>query len=86
MISETGEECIIDKFELNKRESAKRHFTFLLDHSGSMGKKRASILQESLFNAIKNNIQNDPNASYSIYKFSERSRLIGGGKTINSVK
>ena len=86
LISETGEECIIDKFELIKRESAKRHFTFLLDHSGSMGKKRASILQESLFNAIKNNIQNDPNSSYSIYKFSERSRLIGGGTTINSVK
>ncbi len=86
LVSENGEECIVDKFELIKRESARRHFTFLLDHSGSMGKKRASILQESLFKAIKNNIQNDPNSSYSIYKFSEYSRLIGKGSTINSIK
>ncbi|MDB2631679.1 OmpA family protein [Flavobacteriaceae bacterium] len=85
LISEDGEECVVDKFEFIEKESARRHFSFLLDHSGSMGKKRASILQNALFNAIKKNISNDKKASYSVYKFSVDSRLIAQGSSISSI-
>ena len=85
LISEDGKECLVDKFEFIEKESARRHFSFLLDHSGSMGKKRASMLQNALFNAIKKNISNDKKASYSVYKFSVDSRLIAQGSSISSI-
>jgi len=86
LISEDGSECVVDKFEFVKKGSSNRHFSFLLDHSGSMGKKRASILQKSIFNAISKNIKNDSNSSYSVYKFSETTRLISKGSSIESIK
>ena len=86
LISEDGSECIVDKFEFIEKASANRHFSFLLDHSGSMGKKRASMLQESLFKAIKKNNSIDQRASYSVYKFSVDSRLVAKGSQINSIK
>lgn len=86
LIAEDGSECIVDKFEFVKKESSRRHFSFLLDHSGSMGKKRASILQEAVFNAIKKNNSIDKNASYSVYKFSVGSGLIAKGSSVNSIR
>lgn len=81
LIAEDGSECFIDKFEFVKKEKIKRHFTFLLDHSGSMGRKRASLLQNALYKAIEKNVSEEQNATYHIYKFSEQIRRIVKGKT-----
>jgi len=85
LISADGSECYVDKFEFIKKENIKRHFAFLLDHSGSMGKKRASILQNSLYNAIEKNTIKEQNSTYHVYKFSEFTRRIAKGKTASSI-
>ena len=85
LISADGSECFIDKFEFVKKENINRHFAFLLDHSGSMGKKRATSLQNSLYQSIEKNANQDPNSTYYVYKFSEYTELIAKGKTAESI-
>ncbi len=86
LISEDGRECIIDKYEFIKKNGQKRSFTFLLDHSGSMGDKRASLIQEALYYAIEKNNLNDNVSEYSIYKFSDINRLVAKSSNINDIK
>ena len=47
--------CIVKKFRIINKKEIKRHFSFLLDHSGSMGDARASKLQTGVYNAINDN-------------------------------
>jgi outer membrane protein OmpA-like peptidoglycan-associated protein/uncharacterized protein YegL len=85
LVSADGSECYVDKFEFIKKENINRHFAFLLDHSGSMGRKRASILQNSLYKAIEKNTLEEQNSTYHVYKFSEYTRRIARGKTASSI-
>ena len=45
-----------------------------MDHSGSMGGKRANVLQASLFNAVLNDVskKSEKNTIYTIYKFDQK--------------
>jgi len=47
-------ECDVKKFRILEKKEIKRHFSFMLDHSGSMGGKRANVLQSALFSAVLN--------------------------------
>ncbi|MDG1014508.1 MAG: OmpA family protein [Flavobacteriaceae bacterium] len=85
LISDDGSECYIDKFEFIKKDNINRHFAFLLDHSGSMGRKRASILQNSLYEAIEKNTSVDQNSTYNVYKFSEYTRRIAKSQNAGSI-
>jgi len=64
-------ECTVKKWVFLPKKEVKRHYSFVLDHSGSMGDYRANELQESVFQAIQTNSQRDPKAltTYSIQKF-----------------
>jgi hypothetical protein len=64
-------ECIVKKWVLLPKRAVKRHYSFVLDHSGSMGEDRASELQQSVFNAINANFRRDPEGmtTYSLQKF-----------------
>lgn len=64
-------ECVVKKWVLLPNREVKRHYSFVLDHSGSMGDYRASELQESVFQAIQANALRDPKAltTYSLQKF-----------------
>jgi len=64
-------ECEVKKWVLLPKREVKRHYSFVLDHSGSMGDDRASELQESVFQAIQANALRDPKAmtTYSLQKF-----------------
>jgi outer membrane protein OmpA-like peptidoglycan-associated protein len=86
LISDDGRECIIDKYEFIKKNGQKRSFTFLLDHSGSMGDKRASLIQEALYYAIEKNNLIDNISEYSIYKFSDINRLVVNSSNISEIK
>ena len=86
LISKDGTECIVKKFDFIRSAEQKRHFSFLLDHSGSMGDNRASQLQSSLFNAIKGNAKNDDRTKYSVYKFSELNLRLVNSKNIEDIR
>jgi hypothetical protein len=45
--------CVVKKWVLLPKKEVKRHYSFVLDHSGSMGDYRANELQESVFKAIQ---------------------------------
>ena len=64
-------ECEVQKFRILPKQDVKRHFSFVLDHSGSMGDYRASKLQQGVYNAIQSNFKRDKdqNDTYSIHKF-----------------
>lgn len=64
-------ECTVKKWVLLPKRAVIRHYSFVLDHSGSMGDYRASELQQSVFNAINANSRRDPDGTntYSIQKF-----------------
>jgi outer membrane protein OmpA-like peptidoglycan-associated protein len=64
-------ECTVKKWVLLPKRSVKRHYSFVLDHSGSMGDDRASELQQSVFNAILSNSRREPAgmSTYTIFKF-----------------
>ena len=86
LIDENGTECIVDKFNFVKKESGKRHFSLLLDHSGSMGKQRANDLQLAVYNAVENNVSKDKTSTYNIYKFSQDNDLIVKGNNMSSIR
>jgi len=67
----TASECNVKKFRLLQNQDVKRHFSFVLDHSGSMGDQRANKLQQGVYNAIQSNFKRDKNQNdtYSIHKF-----------------
>ena len=63
--------CEVKKFKIITKKKIKRHFSFILDHSGSMGDERASSLQRGVYNAISKDFykNNDNNTKYTIHKF-----------------
>lgn len=64
-------ECEVQKFRILPKRDVTRHYSFVLDHSGSMGDIRASKLQQGVYNAIKNSFKRNQNKKdlYSIHKF-----------------
>jgi hypothetical protein len=64
-------ECTVKKWILLPKRGVKRHYSFVLDHSGSMGEERASELQQSVFNAILANSRREPEgmSTYTLHKF-----------------
>lgn len=64
-------ECTVKKWVLLPKRGVKRHYSFVLDHSGSMGEERASELQQSVFNAILANSRREPEgmSTYTLHKF-----------------
>ncbi len=64
-------ECTVKKWVLLPKRTVKRHYSFVLDHSGSMGDDRASELQQSVFNAINANARREVEgtSTYTIHKF-----------------
>ena len=66
-----GSECEVKKFKIVLNKKIKRHVSFLLDHSGSMGDDRANELQKAVIEAIRKNSVRDKKNDfiYSIHKF-----------------
>jgi uncharacterized protein YegL len=83
-------ECLVKKWVLLPKREVKRHYSFVLDHSGSMGDDRANELQQSVFQAIQANVQRDPKAltTYSLQKFDGEGNIrhLGTSSEINSIK
>ena len=81
-------ECYVEKYQLLNKDNIKNHYSFLLDHSGSMGKKRANILQNSIFESIQKNYSNSNSNfnTYSIYKFSIITGQIVSSGDLNTIK
>ncbi|MBC8296482.1 MAG: OmpA family protein [Pelagibacterales bacterium] len=78
LTSNDGSECYVVKFKLVPKKELSIHYSIILDHSGSMGGKKASMLQKSVFNAIKKDLnfnKTDIN-TYSIYKFDTKNKRI----------
>ena len=71
LISPNGDSCQVKKFRILPKRDVKRHFSFVLDHSGSMGNVRADMLQQGVYNAINynNDIDVSNNSVYTIHKF-----------------
>tara|TARA_Y100001933_G_scaffold151261_1_gene149694 strand:+ start:425 stop:1981 length:1557 start_codon:yes stop_codon:yes gene_type:complete len=71
LVSPAGDTCEVKKFKFLPRKDVKRHFSFVLDHSGSMGDSRADKLQQAVYNAINYNYSRDLNrtTNYSVHKF-----------------
>ena len=88
LISKDSSECDVKKFRIIEKKEISRHFSFLLDHSGSMGGKRANVLQASLFNAVLNDVskKSEKNTIYTIYKFDQKNRRIVSSRDINEIK
>ena len=88
LISKDSSECDVKKFRIIEKKEISRHFSFLLDHSGSMGGKRANVLQASLFNAVLNDVskKSEKNTIYTIYKFDHKNRRIVSSRDINEIK
>lgn len=79
-------ECEVKKFKIVLNKKRKRHVSFLLDHSGSMGDDRANELQKAVIEAISNNSFRDKKNDfiYSIHKFDGNIKhLITSGKILD---
>lgn len=77
LISPDSANCFVKKYTLLPKRDVKRHYSFVLDHSGSMGDERANKLQIAIFNAIKNNTLNNKNENiYSIHKFDGEGNIV----------
>lgn len=81
-------ECDVKKFRILEKKEIKRHFSFMLDHSGSMGGKRANVLQSALFSAVLNDYskKNQNNTIYTVYKFDHKNRRIVSSSDVNDIK
>lgn len=86
LIAPNGDECFVEKYRILPKKELERHIVFLLDHSGSMGKNRASELQKSVVDAITKNATDNSKTLYSVYKFSNINRLIVSSKSINEIQ
>lgn len=89
LISPDSASCIVKKYTLLPKREIKRHYSFVLDHSGSMGDERANKLQMAVYNAIKNNIINTKNNDiYSIHKFDGEGNIVHliTSKNIDEIK
>ena len=77
LISTDSANCYIKKYTLLPKRRVKRHYSFVLDHSGSMGDQRANKLQIAVFNAIKKNtLKNKNDNTYSIHKFDGEGNIV----------
>lgn len=76
-------ECTVKKYVLFETMQVKRNVCFLLDHSGSMGDKRANVLQDAVYNSIVNHKSN--NDKYSIVKFDNTSSVIVSSNNIDEI-
>ena len=81
-------ECFIEKYRIITEDTIFSHYAFLLDHSGSMGKKRANILQNSVFKSVSTNytFENSVYNKYSLYKFDFNTGLVVSSSDINDIR
>mgnify|MGYP001211580650 FL=1 len=86
--SSDGSECFVEKFRIIPKKDIKRNYSFILDHSGSMGAKRANELQKSVFNAIKKDLiyKKSNNSTYSVYKFDHKNKRIVSSNNILEIE
>ena len=86
--SKDGSECYVEKFRLIPKKEIKRNYSFILDHSGSMGGKRASVLQKSVFNAIYKDVKfkKTNSTTYTVYKFDHKNRKIVSSNNIQDIE
>ena len=86
--SADGRECYVKKFRIIPKKDIKRNYSFILDHSGSMGAKRANELQKSVFNAIKKDLEykKSNNSAYSVYKFDHKNKRIVSSNNIFEIE
>tara|TARA_Y100001958_G_C21241405_1_gene569262 strand:- start:169 stop:1728 length:1560 start_codon:yes stop_codon:yes gene_type:complete len=81
-------ECFIEKYRIITEDTTFSHYAFLLDHSGSMGKKRANVLQNSVFKSVSTNytFENSVYNIYSLYKFDSNTGLVVSSRDINDIR
>ena len=81
-------ECFIEKYRIITEDTTFSHYAFLLDHSGSMGKKRANVLQNSVFKSVSTNytFENSVYNKYSLYKFDFNTGLVVSSSDINDIR
>ena len=86
--SSDGSECYVEKFRIIPKKDIKRNYSFILDHSGSMGARRANELQKSVFNAIKKDLiyKKSNNSTYSVYKFDHKNKRIVSSNNIFEIE
>lgn len=82
------EDCYVKKYRILPKEKIKRHFSFILDHSGSMGGKRANALQLGVFNAINKDAlkNNNTSTTYTIYKFDHNNERLVTSNNVMEVQ
>lgn len=85
--SKIADTCYVKKYRITKNIKTKRHFSFVLDHSGSMGNSRADKLQLAVLKAVENDFdQNITNTKYSVHKFDGFVKKLVTSNNINDIK
>lgn len=79
--------CYVKKYRITKNIKTKRHFSFVLDHSGSMGNSRADKLQLAVLNAIQDDFDQEiTNTKYSVHKFDGFVQKLVTSNNIDDIK